>query len=103
MGRKQSTKQLAKFIGYMLGRQPDEFGLVLEHDGYVKIKELLKTLSEEEGWRYVRRSDLNEILLTLPDPPFEIHDDTIVQRQNFINRPCPVLFSDNQLYRSSVL
>ena len=77
VGKKQSSKKLAKFIAYVLGRQPDEFGLVPDRDGYVKIKEFFKALSEEEGWRYVRKSHINEILLTLPDPTFEIHDDRI--------------------------
>ena len=77
MSRKQTSKQLAKFIAYILGRQPDEFGLVLDKEGYIKIKEFLKVLSEEEGWRYVRRSHINEILLTSPNPPIEIHDDRI--------------------------
>ncbi|MCP4214611.1 MAG: hypothetical protein GY765_08135, partial [bacterium] len=46
-------------------------------DGYVKIKEFLKAVGEEEGFRYVRRAHLNEVMLTLPDPAFEISDNTI--------------------------
>jgi putative RNA 2'-phosphotransferase len=48
-----------------------------DSDGYIKIKELLKALSEEEGLSYVRRAHLDEILLTLPDPSFEISDNQI--------------------------
>jgi len=77
MGGQHSTKTFSKFVAYVLGRQPDAFGLVPDQDGYVKIKDLLKALAEEEGWRYVRRSHLNEILLTVPDPPIEIQKDRI--------------------------
>ncbi len=77
MGHTRSPKQLAKFISYILGRRPDEFGLVPDIDGFVKIKELLKAICEEEGFRYVRRFHINEILITLPDPPIEISDNLV--------------------------
>jgi len=77
MGQRKSPKQFAKFISYILGRRPDEFGLVPDTDGFVKIKELLKAVCEEDGWRYVRRSHIDEILLTLPDPPIDISDNLI--------------------------
>ena len=77
MALQKSPKRLAKLLDYILARRPDEFGLVTDSDGYIKIKELLKALSEEEGLSYVRRAHLNEILLTLPDPSFEISDNSI--------------------------
>jgi putative RNA 2'-phosphotransferase len=77
MTHQKSPKRLAKLLDYILSRRPDEFGLVTDGDGYIKIKELLKALSEEEGLSYVRRAHLNEILLTLPDPSFEISDNSI--------------------------
>jgi putative RNA 2'-phosphotransferase len=76
----QSVKRLAKFILYVLGRRPDEFGLLPDSEGYLKIKELLKALSEEEGWRHVRRSHLDEILLTDSDPGIEIEGGRIRAR-----------------------
>ncbi len=69
--------RLAKMLTYMLGRRPDEMGLVPDPDGWVKVKELLKALSEEEGWRHVRRSHIDEVLITLPDPPMEVADNKI--------------------------
>jgi putative RNA 2'-phosphotransferase len=77
VSKQRSAKQLAKFIDYILSRRPDEFGLVADADGFFKIKELIKALNEEEGFRYVRRSHLDEILITLPDPSFEITDKLI--------------------------
>ncbi|UCD81809.1 MAG: RNA 2'-phosphotransferase [Desulfobacterales bacterium] len=77
MALNKSAKRLVKFIDYILARRPDEFGLVTDADGYIKIKEFLKAVSEEEGWKYVRRSHLDEVLITVGDPPFEISDNMI--------------------------
>jgi putative RNA 2'-phosphotransferase len=77
MGHTRTPKQLAKFIFYMLGRRPDEFGLVLNTDGFVKIKELLKAICEDESLRYVRRFHIDEILITLNNPPIEISDNLV--------------------------
>ena len=77
MAKQRSPKQLAKFIDYILARRPDEFGLVVDAEGFVKIKELLKALHEEVGWKYVRRSHLNEIMITLPQPTVEILENKI--------------------------
>ena len=46
--QQRSPKQLAKFFNYVLGRRPDEFGLVTDKEGFVKIKELIKATNEEE-------------------------------------------------------
>ena len=77
MSKQRSVKQLAKLIDYILSRRPDEFGLVTDEHGFVKIKELLKAVNEEEGFRYVRRSHLDEILITLPDHSLEVADKLI--------------------------
>ena len=77
MALQKSPQKLAKLLDYILGRRPDEFGLVTDSEGFIKIKELLKALSEEEGLTYVRRAHLDEILITLPDPSLEIVDNSI--------------------------
>jgi len=91
MGKTKSPQPLAKLLTYMLGRRPDEFGLVTDANGFVKIKDLLKALTEEEGWKYVRRSHLDEILYSLPDPPFEILDKKIrAKGRDQLSLPRPV-------------
>jgi putative RNA 2'-phosphotransferase len=77
MSTKHSPKQLAKFLKFVLGRRPDEFGLVTDKGGFVKIKELIKAVNQEEGLRYVRRNHINEIMMTLPDHGFEVVDNSI--------------------------
>jgi putative RNA 2'-phosphotransferase len=77
MVKHRSLEQLAKLLSYILGRNPAEFGLVPNPDGFVKIKDFLKAVSEEDGLKYVRRSNINEILMTLPESPIEIIGNNI--------------------------
>ncbi len=81
MGKLKSPQILAKFITYILERRPDEFGLVIDLQGYIKIKELLKALNEEKGFKHVRRAHLDEILYSITNPPFEIFDNRIRAKQ----------------------
>ncbi len=59
---RQKNQALARFMAYILGHSPHEFGLVPDSDGFVPIKELLQVLHEEEGWRHIRQSHINEVL-----------------------------------------
>ncbi len=83
MGQQHTPVQLAKFLDYILGRRPDEFGLVPDGEGYVKIKDLLKVMHEEAGWGYVRQGALQEVVGRLPDAPIEMDGSRIraVQRE----------------------
>jgi putative RNA 2'-phosphotransferase len=77
MGRVKDPKKLAKLLDYVLGRNPDEFGLVPDGDGFVKTKELLKALHEEEGWKFVRQAAIDEVLYSILKPPVEVTEDRI--------------------------
>lgn len=77
MDPQKSVRHLSKFLSYVLGRRPDEFGLVLDSNGFVKIKTLLKVASEEDGWKYIRRSHIGELLIVLPNPPVELKENFI--------------------------
>jgi len=77
MGKARSANNLAKMLAYVLGRRPDEFGLIPDAEGFVRIKDLLKALHEEEGWGYVNLSHLTEVLLSVPGAPFEIRENGI--------------------------
>ena len=96
----RSAKQLAKFFNYVLGRRPDEFGLVTDKQGFVKIKELIKATNEEEGLAYVRRSHINEIMVTLQDHGLEVADNLIralhrdkLPKQSFALDPPKLLYT----------
>jgi len=88
MGKQKSPELLAKFLDYVLGRNPWEFGLVPDENGYVKIKELIKAINDEEGWRYVRKALIDEILLTIDHPPIEI-DGNLIRAKNRKDLPKP--------------
>jgi len=82
----RNLKKLANFILYILGRRPDEFGLVPDNQGFVKIKSLLSAVNEEEGFKYVRRFHIDDIISSLPDFPLETAD-SLIRVKNFHNLP----------------
>lgn len=71
------VRDLSLLLVYLLGRRPDEFGLLPDKEGFVRCKDLLKALHEEPGWRYVRRSHINEVLLSEDRSLFEAQADRV--------------------------
>jgi putative RNA 2'-phosphotransferase len=67
----KKVAQFARFIEYMLGRRPDEFGLVADAQGFFPISEVLKVL-HDEGWPHVRRNHLETLDFHLGKPTLEI-------------------------------
>jgi putative RNA 2'-phosphotransferase len=62
MKHRQTIDKLLKLLVTILGRQADEFGLLPDADGYIKIKDLMKVLAEEPGWRHVRLNQIREVI-----------------------------------------
>ena len=77
MGKRKDPKQLYKLLTYILGCRPDEFGLVPDENGFVPVKDLIKSIGEEPGWGYVRKSHLNEVLLLYRNHPFDLKGTSI--------------------------
>ena len=71
------TESLTRFLIYVLGHRPDEFGLVPDGEGFVPYKELLQAIHEEDGWRYVRKSHIHEILMGVDREMFQEENDRI--------------------------
>ena len=69
--------KLSKFLAYVLGRQPGEFGLLPDDQGYVKVKELIKALNEEAGWRHVRVAHLHEAVHAVARPTVQLEGSRI--------------------------
>jgi len=88
MGRRKDPVKLSKVLAYALGRNPDEFGLVPDGDGFIKIKELLKAFHEEDGWSFVRKAGIAEVLYSIANPPVEVVDDRIraLKREHLVER-----------------
>lgn len=76
----KNAKQLARLLHYILGRRPDEFGLVPNAEGYVAVKDLIKIL-HEEGWHHVRPHHLAALPYHLADAGIEIDDGRIRAHQ----------------------
>jgi putative RNA 2'-phosphotransferase len=77
MKHRRSIDKLSKFLAYILGRQPDEFGLIPDENGFVKIKDLIKSLSEEPGWRHVRLNHIREAIYATGSPTVEMENNLI--------------------------
>lgn len=77
MSHRHVVTALSKLMTYILRHRPDEFGLVLDEDGFVSLKELVQAIAEEKGWSYVRRSHIMEVASTTERERFEIQDEKI--------------------------
>ena len=77
MKHRHSVTKLSKLLAYILGRQPDEFGLVPDLHGYVTIKDLMKALAEEPGWRHVRLNHVREVIATSRSPAIEMQNTRV--------------------------
>ncbi len=72
MTPQQKARQFSKFLSNILERHPEEFGLIPDESGFIKIRDLLQALHETDGWRHIRESNLNELMLLENNPPFEM-------------------------------
>jgi putative RNA 2'-phosphotransferase len=68
----RQLENLAKILTYVLCHRPDEFGLVLDPEGFVAVKQLLQALNAEPGWAHVRRHHLEQVAGLLYPPRFEV-------------------------------
>ncbi|UCC66214.1 MAG: RNA 2'-phosphotransferase, partial [Deltaproteobacteria bacterium] len=77
MSHRHRVIALSKLMTYILRHRPDEFGLVLDEDGFVSIKELQQAIAEEDGWSYVRRSHITEVVYTSDRERLEVQGERI--------------------------
>jgi len=71
---RQRHESLAHLLEYVLGKGPDEFGLMLDPEGWVSLKQLSQALSEEEHWRGLTPNRILDLRWALPEAPFEIEE-----------------------------
>ena len=77
MSHKHRLLSLGKLMAYMLRHRPDEFGLVPDEEGFISLKELQQAINEEDGWGFVRRSHILEVVYQGDRERFEIKGDRI--------------------------
>ncbi|UCG13528.1 MAG: RNA 2'-phosphotransferase [Deltaproteobacteria bacterium] len=82
MGKHQ-LKNLAKTIEYILLYRPDEFGLFLNDDGSLPIKELMWALHEDSGWRHVRPGHLKELVYSGLQLAFTVEEKRLRPKHEF--------------------
>ncbi len=93
----RERKRLEKLLFYVLARRPDEFGLILAPDGYVRLKDLHRALVEEEGTKGLRIKRLRDLFLVFKPQEFEYVEegdqvrvrpelaDPAIYRQEFVD------------------
>ncbi|MCD6561517.1 MAG: RNA 2'-phosphotransferase [Deltaproteobacteria bacterium] len=103
MGRRSQQikiENLCRYLVYILGHRPDEFGLVPDREGFVPFKVLLQAIHEEPDWSYVRRSNINEVLLGKERRLFESDDKKIraLERKWQMETDIPLQFPPRILF-----
>ncbi|MFZ5451298.1 MAG: RNA 2'-phosphotransferase [Thermodesulfobacteriota bacterium] len=73
----RELEQLDKMLVYVLGRRPDEFGLVLAEGGWLPVKRLLQALHEEPGFSRVRAADLERLAALVTPPRLEVDGESV--------------------------
>lgn len=73
----KALKNLSRFLTYVLGIRPDEFGLVPDERGYVASKSLLKAIRQEAGWQHLRMAQLEQLAIIMRPAPIEIKERLI--------------------------
>ena len=73
----RQLEDLTKVLTYLLCHRPDEFGLVLDHEGFVSIKQLLQALAGEPRLSHLRRHHLEQVAGLLQPSRFELAGDKI--------------------------
>ncbi len=89
----KELKRIAKFLNYVMVLRPDEFGIIPDRNGYYKLKELLKALSEDPQGKTIRKGTLLEIHLSVPDRPLEI-EGNLIRPRDYRKIPSMVIETD---------
>ena len=74
---RRQREALSRFLSYVVGHRPDEFGLYTDEEGFLPLKDLLKALAEEEGWSHVRAHHIEDLLRDPDRTRFEVKDKWI--------------------------
>jgi len=79
--RQQQQEGLSRLLSYMLGRRPDEFGLVPDAEGWVAVKEVVRVLVQEKAYAFVRMSHLEELAHLVQSPRIELAEGRVRARE----------------------
>ncbi len=74
---KRRQKHLEKTLLAILGRRPDLFGVVLDKDGWLPLKELHKALMDETSLRYLTPRSLKQSLALYLPEKFDLRENMV--------------------------
>ena len=69
---KKDQRLLKKILISALAINPDSFGLVPDEKGWVKLKELAKTISQEQGFKHITTKTIEQFILLWERDSFEL-------------------------------
>lgn len=73
----QERTSLSKFLALVLRHRAQDFGLVLDPEGFVPLDELLAAINRERQWSWVRAEQIEEVIATQEKRRYEIVDGDI--------------------------
>ena len=91
-------KRLLKFLLYVLGERPDEFGLMPDDRGWVDFKDLFAALSQEDGLKGVRERDLQAASVASEKMEIEIDGARVRAAVRRFSPPSPEVDPPKLLY-----
>ncbi len=68
---RQKHENLARTLKYILGKAPDEFGIVLDPEGWIDLKGLVIALGDNPGTKGVSVTRILDLDWALEKSPFE--------------------------------
>jgi len=73
----QQEESLSKFMSKILRHTPEQFGVVLDHEGFCDIDELIMGLQAEVRWFGISREDIIQVVQNCSKQRYEIVNDYI--------------------------
>jgi putative RNA 2'-phosphotransferase len=69
--------ELSKLLAFVLRHRADEFGLLLDPEGFVPLDELLAAINQKGGWGWVRAEHVEQVIAQQEKRRYEIVDGDI--------------------------
>ncbi len=74
----ENLARLSRTISHALRHKPEEYGLVLDHEGWVDVRDLLTALQKRRSaWRQVGEAELGALMTAAEKQRFELRDGRI--------------------------
>ncbi|OAB41315.1 RNA 2'-phosphotransferase [Paenibacillus glacialis] len=68
----KQEESLSKFMSKILRHTPEQFGIILDHEGYCDVQELIKALRSENRWSDIEEADVIQVVTNCAKQRYEI-------------------------------